>query len=240
MVLQNRQTGLSFGISKIISFLDFLNNLRSDNSFTEFFASVVEIIGEPKTRLDLKYTYKQLLYEVIDSIVSMLEERFLDLKDFAFLDLANPHCFLNWQNNVPVEKLELLRMKYGPLFKISLLEQQLLYIYRDTDFHKANSQELLDYINQLNLQSCLSEVFKLLVLNATVAISSSSVESSFSCLKRIEVYLRNRMEQERLGCLCRISVHKDMLKELENKSLLHSLILDKFIEKPRRLNFLLK
>ena len=169
--------------------------MRSDNSFTEFFASVVEIIGEPKTRLDLKYNYKRLFYEVIDNIVSMLEERFLDLKDFAFLDLVNPHCFLNWQNNVPVEKLELLRMKYGPLFKISLLEQQLLYINRDTDFYKASSQELLDYIMQLNLQSCYSEVFKLLLLNATVAISSSSVERSFSCLKRIKTYLRNRMEQ---------------------------------------------
>ena len=48
------------------------------------------------------------------------------------------------------------------------------------------------------------------------------------------------MEQDRLGCLCRISVHKDILKELENRSLLHSLILDKFIEKPRRLNFVFK
>ena len=120
--------------------------MRSDNSFTEFFASVVEIIGEPKTRLDLKYNYKRLFYEVIDNIVSMLEERFLDLTDFAFLDLVNPHCFFNWQNNVPVEKLELLRMKYGPLFKISLLGQLLLYIYRDTDLYKASSQELLDYI----------------------------------------------------------------------------------------------
>ena len=49
-------------------------------------------------------------------------------------------------------------------------------MYRDTDFHKASSQELLDYISQLNLQSCLSQFFKLLLLNATVATSSSSVE----------------------------------------------------------------
>ena len=72
-----------------------------------------------------------------------------------------------------------LLQQYGPLFKISLLEQQLLYIYRDTDFYKASSQELLDYIIQLNLQSCFSEVFKLILLNATVAISSSSVERFF-------------------------------------------------------------
>ena len=36
MVLQNGQPGLSLGISKIISFLDFLHNLRSDDSFTKF------------------------------------------------------------------------------------------------------------------------------------------------------------------------------------------------------------
>ena len=48
------------------------------------------------------------------------------------------------------------------------------------------------------------------------------------------------MEQDHLGCLCQISVHKDILKELENRSLLHCSILDKFIEKPRRLNFVFK
>ena len=63
----------------------------------------------------------------------------------------------------------------------------------------------------LTMQSCFSEVFKLLLLNATIAITSSSVERSFSCLKRIKIYLRNRMVQDHLGCLCRISVHKDIL-----------------------------
>ena len=165
----------------------------------------------------------------------MLQERFHDIKDFAFLDLVNPHCFINWKNSVPAEKLELLERRYGPLFKLSELKQQLLFIHRDSDFHKATFQELLDYINNLNLQTCFSEVFKLLLSNATIAISSSSVERSFSCLKRIKTYLRNRMEQDRLRCLCRISAYKDILKELDNRSLLHSLILDKFIEKSRRL-----
>ena len=129
---------------------------------------------------------------------------------------------------------------YGPLFKLSLLEQQLLFIHRDSDFHKASSQELLDYISNLNLQSCFSEVFKLLLLNATIATYSLSVERSFSCLKRIKTYSRNRMEQELLACLCRISVQRDTLKELENINLLHPLILDKVIEKPRSLNFVSK
>ena len=31
-------------------------------------------------------------------------------------------------------------------------------------------------------------------------------------------------------CLCRIYVHKDIIKELENTDILHLLLLDKFIE----------
>ena len=48
------------------------------------------------------------------------------------------------------------------------------------------------------------------------------------------------MGQERLGSLCRISIHEDILKELEEKKKLYDLIAEKFIEKPRRLNFLYK
>ena len=45
------------------------------------------------------------------------------------------------------------------------------------------------------------------------------------------------MGDERLGSLCRISIHKDILKEKEDKKELHDAILNKFIQKPRRLNF---
>ena len=150
----------------------------------------------------MRHNYSRLFFEVIDNVSGMLQEQFLDFQDFAYLDLVNPHCFINWKNSVPAEKLELLEKIYGPLFKHSLLEQQLLFIHRNCDFHKASSQELLDYINNLNLQSCFSEVLKLLLLNTTIAISSLSVERSFSCLTRIKTYLRNRMERELLACLC--------------------------------------
>ena len=48
------------------------------------------------------------------------------------------------------------------------------------------------------------------------------------------------MGQERLGSLCRISTHKNILKELEDQNLLTDLVIEKFIKKPRRLNFLYK
>ena len=74
--------------------------------------------------------------------------------------------------------------------------------------------EVLNHLFEFGLQESLPEVVKLLMLNSVIAVSSASVEGSFSCLRRVETYLRNKMGQERLGSLCRISIHKDLLKEI--------------------------
>ena len=75
-------------------------------------------------------------------------------------------------------------------FKVSLF-----FYYRDEDFHTENSMKLLKYIFQFNLQTCLSEVVKLLIMNGVFAVLSASVERSFSCLKRLKTYLRTTMGQ---------------------------------------------
>ena len=170
----------------------------------------------------------------------MLNERFSDAESFSFFDLVNPKLFIQWKEGVPNDKMQQLIDKYGPLFDITKLKSQLLFIYQDQDFVKENSTELLEYIYHLNMQHCIPEVVRLLKLNGVMAVSSASAERSFSCLKRVKTYLRNAMGDERLGSLCRISIHKDILKEKEDKKDLHDAILDKFIKKPRRLNFTYK
>ena len=54
----------------------------------------------------------------------------------------------------------------------------------------------------------MPEAVKILKLNSVISIPSASLEGSFSCLKRVKTYLRNKIGQKRLGCLCRISLHK--------------------------------
>ncbi len=127
---------------------------------------------------------------------------------------------------------------YGPLFDVPMLESQLSFIYRDNDFHKDTSNEVLKYIFEFNLQSSVPEAVKLLKMNGVLSVASASVERSFSCLKRVKGYLRNTMGQSRLSCLCRISIHKDILKLKEDANVLHDEMVKKFIEKPRRLAFL--
>ena len=98
--------------------------------------------------------------------------------------------------------------------------------------------EVLKYLHELGLQESLPEVSKLLTLNSAIAVSSASVERSFSCITRVKTYLQNKIGQERPGSPCRIIIHQDLLKELEDEKKFHDLIVEKFIEKPRRLNFL--
>ena len=133
--------------------------------------------------------------------------------------------------------LQQLREEYGSLFDILSLENQLMFIYKDQDFQKNNPMELLKYIFEMNIQRCIPQVVKLLKLNGVIAVSIASAERSFSCLGRVKSYLRGKMNNDRLGCFCRISIHKDILQENEDKKQLFELVLEKFVQKPRRLNF---
>jgi hypothetical protein len=61
-----------------------------------------------------------------------------------------------------------------------MLQSQLTIIYNDVDLHKESSNEVVKYIFQFNLQSSLPEAVKLLKMNGVLALSSASVERSFS------------------------------------------------------------
>ena len=131
----------------------------------------------------------------------MLTERFQDMKQFEFLDLVNPKVFSTWNEVVPPGKTSLLKEMYGALFDVPMLEYQLSFIYNDKDIHKESSNEVLKYMFKFNLQSSLPEAVKLFKMNGVLAVASASVERSFSCLKRVKSYLRNRMGQGRLSSL---------------------------------------
>ena len=135
-------------------------------------------------------------------------------------------------NGFPSEMLQQLSEKYGPLFHMSSLENQLMFIYKDQEFLKENPMELLKYIFEINIQGCIPEVFKLLKRNGVIAVSSASAERSFSCLGRVKSYLRSKMNDDKLVCLGRISIHKDTLHEKEDKKQLYELVLEKFFKSP--------
>ena len=212
-------------------------DLCTDSAYDDFFQSTFSLIGRPSSNADRRHNYKSLYFQVINNINCMLSERFADCDSFAFLDLVNPCIFKQWRKKVPPDMLQSVKSKYGPLFSINSLESQLLIIYNEPDFYNDSPLEILHYIYKCGLETSIPDAVRLLKLSYVTSISSASVERSVFCLKRVKTYLRNKMGQDRLGSLCRISLHKDVLKEVEEKNILHDSIVQKFMEKPRRLNF---
>ena len=152
--------------------------------------------GQPSSRSDKKHNYKQIYFEVPDTTIAMLNDRFAESQSFEFLDLINPLLFRYWGDNVPNNKMQLLRGKYSSFFNMSALESQLLFVYKDTDFYKESPMEFLHYIHHYNLETCVQEALKLLTMFGVTAVSSASVERSFSCLRR--VILKEKKDQNQL------------------------------------------
>ena len=83
---------------------------------------------------------------------------------------------------------------------------------------------------KLNAQNSKISIFVQLLL--TYPVTSCEAERSFSCLRRVYNYLRNKMGTERLTNLCLMHIHTDRLFKISNKE-----IKSKFLEKKRTLNF---
>lgn len=81
------------------------------------------------------------------------------------------------------------------------------------------------------LQKCdgslFPNVYTLLKLLATLPVTTATAERSFSTLKRVKTYLRNRTAEERLNGLALMSIHRAPVSVDE--------IISTFMKKPRRI-----
>ena len=176
----NQNTDFSYGCQKISAFLvTFCLICTLTVHIIIFFQSTVFLVGKLSSNAEKRHNYKSLYFQVVDNIISMLSERFAECKNFAFLDLVNPCIFKQWRKGVTPDMLQFLKRKYGPLVHIQSLENQLLVIYHDPDFHKDSPLEILQYIYKCGLETSIPEAVKLLKLNSVISISSASVERPF-------------------------------------------------------------
>ena len=105
-ILQDKETDFQYGMTRVERFKTFVTSLRTDAKYSEFYDKAVEKVGPPVTRYEQRHNYKQIYFEILDSIVGMLTERFQDMERFRFLDLVNPRVFKNWKE-VPSERATL-------------------------------------------------------------------------------------------------------------------------------------
>ncbi len=108
-----------------------------------------------------------------------------------------------------------------------------------SDFEGHSPSDLLHFLQQKGLAESIPQLYLLTCLVLTIPVSTASVERTFSALKRIKTYTRNRTGQARLSALALISVEK-LLQELKPKDKLCDPATAHFVKNDRRMDFIFK
>ena len=216
-----------------------------DEKFENIWLLTTEKFGEPECKrrqnLSAKEKYNKLFYEIFDKILIQMKQRFNSIEELFFVELLDCKKFKNYDVSFPIKAFETLKKSYHSFFDFPRLRSELSVLYSHEYFANKNISELLKHLVDNNMDKCLQEIYKLANLILTIPITTSSVERSFSALKRIKTYLRSSQKEQRLSNLSLISIEKTFLKQMmENRELFYNSVIDKFCQKTRRIDFIFK
>lgn len=113
-------------------------------------------------------------------------------------------------------------------------------MYEMNDFQGKSPHDLLDYLKEKCLKEDMPQLSTLACVAVIIPVSTASVERSFSALKQIKTYSRNAIGQTRLSALASMSIEKDLLLELKCKDRLYDRVMEVFLRKERKMDFVLK
>ena len=138
-------------------------------------------------------------------------------------------------------KLQSLSEKYAKFFDCVKLKADLIGLSQTVRNECKTPAQLLSFLYQNDLIQTVPQAIKLLKLVHTVPATTSSVKRSFSALKRIKTYNSNRTEEKRLSSLAIIAIEKERLqKSRQHKEDFYNNVIDIFVQKNRRMDFIFK
>ena len=160
-----------------------------------------------------------------------------------FLGLVDCSKFSEMVQEFDDIKLQSLSEKHAKFFDCVKLNADLIGLYSSQTVRNQckTPAQLLSFLYQNDLIQTVPEATKLLKLVLTVPATTSSVERSFSVLKRIKAYNRNQTQEKRLSSLAIIAIEKERLQKLgQNKKDFCNNVIDIFVQKERRMDFIFK
>nr|CAI5828860.1 unnamed protein product [Callosobruchus analis] len=229
-ILQNKSTDITYSKTRINSLIN--QEYRSNEiHFNSLYSSFIddtdavssteeEAADNPQRKKRKTYFnfeskrlhYKQIFAQIFDTIIEQLETRFADLTVLQFFDLVNCDSFSTFSKEFPNSLVDILIEQY-PIFDHISLKNELSVLYSDKDLLGGAkcAKNMLLFIFNNNLKSCLPELYKLLSLVLSIPVTSAWVERSFSALKRIKTYNRSKMTQDCLSGLSLIAIEKHLI-----------------------------
>ena len=240
-ILQSKTLDMQFSLARIAEFCQSLEGERG--RFDDIFEATVGAVGQPNAargRPDPRAHYRALHAAVIDSTLTQINNRFADHKRLLFVGLLDAQKFPQYKQSFPEAELKSLEESYGAQFDLSVLRAELRVMYCMTNFQGKSPTDLLTFLMTTGLAVSMSQLHTLTCLILTIPVSTASVERSFSALKRIKTYARTTTGQTRLSALASVSIEKELLVHLKQHGQLHEDVIERFIRKDRRMDFIYK
>nr|CAH7762118.1 unnamed protein product [Callosobruchus chinensis] len=150
------------------------------NVVTKEIDSLIPLIEKPLIQNDIK---NYIINKIFDTIIVPLETRFADLSVLQFFDLINFDNFSTFSKEFPNSALDILIEQYPIFDHISLKNE--LSLDKDLLGEAKCAIDMLLFIFNNNLKSCLPELYKLLSLVLSIPVTSASV---FYVISRSFIY----------------------------------------------------
>lgn len=247
-VLQKKALDIGYCVSKIRESREIILKKRIEETFQKYFELAQEKTEVPATRRsrfqtkeEIYVKYKALFYEILDIVIMEIDVRFQDVTKLQFLSLGDSTKFEYFSKKFPTDALESLKLNcsYSSMFDFHRLKNELEFIYSGDDYKNISIEKIVTLLNENDMKDVFKEAYKLFCVILTLPSTSCSVERSFSCLKRIKTYLRNKTSQERLTELTTISLEKKLLSDLMKTEPFYDDIIDRYAAlKDRRIDLI--
>ena len=173
--------------------------------------------------------YRPLYFEIIDNIIQEIKTRYGSFSNLAFFHLLTHQKFEDYSKNFPDTLIASLETSYDTTFDYIRLKCELSVIYGSPEFRSMPIYKMVEFMKNNDLISGFKEVYQLAELILSIPNITSSVERSFSALKRILSFCRSTQGQDRLGALAIISIEKEILHKLRLNDSFYDRVLEKFL-----------
>jgi len=184
----------------------------------------------------LSFVFSSL--QVCDTIVGHTRERFGFRSHLVAATLLQADRFEQYKSAFPNEVLRTTVGAYTML-NGNKLKTELSLIYSKDEFQACRGAvDLFQLFMENDLEEVFSETVTLLKILITTPMTTAEAERCFSTSKRLKVFLRNAMTQERLNALTMLSMEKRLVTEMPD---FNQKVIEKFAgQKERRAKCMFK